>query len=619
MSTIASKSNWETRPAASDSICFAQMSEKNEFDWNEQFEETLLIAAQMPKELKQDMRDVNNYTHHWQSVQATVHNLLCSFESDMEGFNSIKHELAEKDKLARNLLQNVTESGLNEKIQQHMINQVTLQLLKVARAMKSLENFTSVDEIPSIMLSMKDSMPPAILPNMKIHSLIHSTVKKTKGIVLKKFLDSFEQHLDDETYGSSMESQSWASFLKQARSWLLAYTLVSLLPSILMESKQAVLETFQNSIDEAFTPLWGRYFYHLKQGRETKSVQQMFWTFGFAKSYVTMLLNLCSFITSTEQLSQLCDVDYATAGREQVVEKSVRFMRAHVAEIVVSHDLSGDDVLARLVEDCLDLDSWLAGQGCKISVCSVLYDACAIFHRILWMEQKHVFTQIKLHCADMEMAFADSFKAEAEDDRVPSGLFCYKALYECLVLFRQCRRRYSYFPYAGQQILSEVILEPMLCLCIGLLLYRMRTDYVLFSISTGNKLKVGSEQLCRHEVDTFNKAVTYFQSALGAAEEDLPPMASSSSRCRRRWDIVQNWMPKIFITSTQWQLGFGLKDLLKTALKTSDRFKSAAFDYRIKEVVTLSEGETLHDCTLFIRGLAITLLDVVTKEISLHA
>eukprot|EP01031_Cornospumella_fuschlensis_P045536 gene45536-55732_t len=200
------------------------MNKVDNFDWHEEFQETLVVASK--PEHYESLKDEASRTHHWRNVRSSIKELIFSFDSDMECYASIELELFEKEQVAQKLLKKLSQSGLNEKIQQHLTNQVTLQLLEVARAMRSLENFSSVDDIPHIMLSMKDNMPPAILPNMKIHSFIHNTVKKTKNVLLKKFLESFEQHLDDETYGSGMESQSWASFLKQARTWLLAFTLV---------------------------------------------------------------------------------------------------------------------------------------------------------------------------------------------------------------------------------------------------------------------------------------------------------------------------------------------------------------------------------------------------------
>jgi hypothetical protein len=633
------------------SIASSSNNHSRRFSWDDQLEEFLLFGASDLRKLleasssseaisSEDDCSRASRIEKLKILKEKADELDQKFHEEMKDKVSLKSQLVDRINTCEKVLQFIEQHNITQKTSDYIALKLKVELLVLANAMKDLGRFHSVEEIPNIILNIRSRLPPAIFRNMKMYYLLNDTISEVKSTLLKKFLHSFELHLSEEggswgavqAEGEGTEGRAaWAVFLKQAHSWLLSYTLVSILPFAIMESKQAVLEAFQRAIDDAFTPLWGRFYHHLKQGREAKSAHQMFWTFSFARNFVSMLLSLCSYITSTDQLGQLCALDYATAGKEQIVDKALKFLRAHVAQVIAEAGSCSEDFAARLLEESLELDHWLASSHQATSVlpltlCAVLYDAKSWFHRLLWTEQRTVFQHLCEHCSSPAAAFHDMFARRAsssagdEHHLVPSfsssqgqALLCYHSLYHCLMMLQVCRQRYARFPPAAQQIFAEVLLEPMLCLSVGLLLYRIRSDRVLFFVSMGMKSRVADDRLCQEHLEQFSKVVAYFQTALSAVEEAASSVAACSSRCKRRWHIVQSWMPKILITETQSRLGFSLIDLLKTALKTSDRFQSAKFEYRTVQ----QDGESLKDCLQLARGLAITLVDVLKQQILL--
>lgn len=589
------------------------------FEWDARLDEFILFGVETNEEDENvgiDSADEDSVTERLKrlrNLQNRAQDLQASFQQELKAKLEISSSLLERNESIDTMIQRVEGSGLSQMMERYLRLRLKIGLMSLATAMSRLEGFSSADEIPAIISAIQSCRPPAMFRKMKLFEMVRLAVANTRAVLLNKFLKAFEDHLSEESrpWGGSDVAQGavWVVFLKQARSWLLAYSLVSVLPASLMDSQQAVLEAFQMAIDEAFMPLWGRFYHHLKQGREG-SAQQVFWTFSFAKSFLQMLLSLCAHITSADQLKSLCNVDYAKAGKEQIVDKAVRFLRAHLAMVLVDGDQADDAFSSRIMEDTFDLDDWLYSYRPPMTLSSVIYDAKPCFHRLLWTEQRDMVQQLR-KCCDAN-AFDNMFDVEA-DMAAGHSLFCYASIYHSMCLLQSYRSRYAFLPPAAQNVLSEVLLEPVLCFSLGLLLYKIRSDSVLFNISIGQQQRI-DRQLGEERLQEFTQCVTYFQTALGNSNDSLP-FAASSSRCKRRWGIVQSWMPKILITATQCAQGFSLTDLSKTALKTSDRFSSLTFDYRIKDQLGMEEGERLEDCLLLIRGLSITLVDVLRQQL----
>lgn len=603
------------------------------WEWDEKLEKFLYgddegqevesDAESAPKSSDGD-EDVENRLLRLQLIKSRAVDLKSRYQQHIEQNFDIVNDLQRKRKEVAEALDNLNKFGIAEKISKYYHHQNKIKLMTMGILLKRLES-AEVEHIPDIVLSIQSAAPQTLLSGMHICTAIKQTAMAVRSTLLKQFLLSFEHHLNEDSSSSWIDGDKrtsmWTDFLKQTRSSLLAFALVNILPSALIETKFAVLEAFKNSIDEAFTPLWGRFYHHLKQGRGNESTQQLFWTFSFARTFIQMLLSLCEHVTSTAEMKRLCDVDYRRASIDQIVEKSTKFLRAHLAEILVAHDNAADDFAARIVDETLELDHWQHQFFPPLYLCGVLYEAKAWFHRFLWTEQRTIFEGIRESMVSSDVAYDDMFLPKGGSRsqwRDGAAVSCYVSVFRCLAAIHLARARYAYFPPQAQYILCEMILEPILCLGLGLLLYRIRSDPILFAISQGHAKKVGDDLLCCRQVESFGSCAEYFQSSLSKDDDSLPPLASSITRCKRRWAIVQSWMPKILITQTQCKLGFSLQDLGKTALKTSDKFQSISFDYRVHDLSGDKGSQPLAVCVQMIRGLAITLSDVLNQQLDLQ-
>lgn len=422
---------------------------------------------------------------------------------------------------------------------------------------------------------------------------------------------------------SNVSSNSWEVFLRRARDWLLAYSLLSILPATLANgSSQSILEAFKDSLDVAFTPLWGRFFHHLNLSLDVKSKSQIIWTFSYAKSFIEMLLNLVAQITQAEQMNILAKLDYLQAAQMQIVEKANRFLRAHLARILTEElDPWENQFGMQIMEETLEFDDWLGVYASELRISDVFYDAKEAFHSWMHLEQSLIFTKLE-ECIKKEGNAFDLILSHLGDGQ--RQINCYKILYELLSMFLLARERYSYFPKAAQIVLSDVILEPLLCFSLASLLFRIRSVPLLYDISMQKIDRSKSNQRDLSELVYFGDSVTYFQNSIGREGQRF--VHGSSKRCRNRWTVVQNWMPKILITNDLKSSGFGMTEMMKLAMKISDKYshrlKSSAqgFEYRQQVNAVLSgqskeiEVDSIEESVVLVRGLAITLVNLLEGQ-----
>lgn len=233
---------------------------------------------------------------------------------------------------------------------------------------------------------------------------------------------------------------------------------------------------------------------------------------------------------------------FISVGQKQVLEKAAKFMRAHLAQIVVDFSPLSRELCMQLVEETFELDDWLHGiarttiaeaRGAEstvagsvrttapsshdtrdiyapITVCAVIYDAKEMFHQWLLLEHRHFHFELRGKFQDGKKVFQFAFGNEeiaSPDANSPArsvnpamkGLSfqatrqrCYQGVYQCMALFFTASERYQYLPPAAQRILSIVVLEPLLCTALGLLLYKTRNSSVLYQISMGTYKPVSS-------------------------------------------------------------------------------------------------------------------------------
>lgn len=198
----------------------------------------------------------------------------------------------------------IDDESLSMKIREYSSLQNQVQLLQLAKVLSELQLFTDVRQIPGMMQDLMSALPDHLQKDSAIHKKIIKIVTTMKDSLLKSFHADFNSHLQNNE-GSTDAKEMWSNFLIVARDWLMAYALISLLPTLISDSRSQILEKYTEALDEALTPLWGRFHFHLTSARESKSFEQFVWTFSYAKSFVSLLINLCTQLTSSGQLQNL--------------------------------------------------------------------------------------------------------------------------------------------------------------------------------------------------------------------------------------------------------------------------------------------------------------------------
>ncbi len=224
----------------------------------------------------------------------------------------MREEVDAKKSHLRNKREAVERAHILEKYNGYLRLKQKIELLTLAAFLNRLGECTTISSIPSLVLAILDKAPSHAIPSeAKIKTLLLATSQKVRVWLLRDFHAQFESLLRDSAsivdgpedspddgevcagrddsgvrgggggvLTQSRGSRQWSQFLLAAREWLLAFALVSLLPYGLTESKTACLEKYQEVLDEALTPLWGRFQFQLAAARETRSTSQLLWTFG---------------------------------------------------------------------------------------------------------------------------------------------------------------------------------------------------------------------------------------------------------------------------------------------------------------------------------------------------
>jgi hypothetical protein len=208
-----------------------------------------------------------------------------------------------------------SDGAVLEMLKKYKLLHFKIQHLSLAKAMAQLKSYKTVSEIPTLIFNVCSDIPVVLLAHSKIKKVVVDTVNEIRAPLLRHFHTLFDEHLvaaqkesngkGSNASGTSAKNALWTVFLMQAKDWLLAYSLVNLLPTVLTETHSMVLEKFQETLDEALTPIWGRYYYHLQVAREAKSPVQLIWTFEYTRSFVRMMCDLSAEMTSSAALQVL--------------------------------------------------------------------------------------------------------------------------------------------------------------------------------------------------------------------------------------------------------------------------------------------------------------------------
>ena len=505
------------------------------------------------------------------------------------------------------------------------------ELMKLSKAIAQLQSYQHVRDIPSLVFGISGNNSLIVLPHLRIYKVIKDTVKAIKGTLLTQFHKLFEDHLLGTQQGGgssdgSDKSSLWQVFLAKARDWLLAYALVSLLSVVLTETDNMVLDAFKDALDEALTPIWGRFHYHLEIARQAKSSLQIVWTFNYCKSFVQMICDLSAQMTSSGELKLLCNVDYAKAGLQQVLQKAVKFMRAHIAITITEFSPMTQELCIQVVEETLELDQWffdlvslLPGysRGNMVmsidTICPVLYDSKETFHQWISVEHDHCKSRLRFKLSKVEKIFSFRFAHDRRGSTMigsggePTGQYrCYAGVFDCIGLFFTVCRRYVHLPDPAQRILSVFILEPLLCSIIALLLYRIRSNRTLFKISLGSythdayiaetELKAATPYPLPVEFLEFIDSAQYVQGCFSSVDDRVRCIKTRSSALFRSecWSVIQTWMPKVLITRKEQLEGeHSTVELIEKIWSLSDDLIHSRNNYSYRGSSLLSKQQRL--------------------------
>jgi hypothetical protein len=295
------------------------------------------------------------------------------------------------------------------KLKHYIYRKNVYKLLQLSVSLNELNQIclkNHFHQVPDLILQIIHEAP-MIPNNSHIKNLLLKSVSKIRQQQLLYFQNDFEKHLIYEsgnsgnintnttepisTDNNNNNNDDWESFLAHSKVWLLAYTSVSLLPVILTETKSLLPERYLEYLDEALTPLWGRFHFHLcvSQDNIQNSVfhimnnaythtnntnsssissnsnsstassslslyhNHLQWIFTYSRNFLHLILGLCTEMAQSKQLQQLLlvtsDKPHQPPPPQQqqsifhgdvlvktyILDKAVKFLRAYVAHVLV--------------------------------------------------------------------------------------------------------------------------------------------------------------------------------------------------------------------------------------------------------------------------------------------
>jgi hypothetical protein len=417
--------------------------------------------------------------------------------------------------------QNIIEKYKNYNL---MINEE--QFLTMAMNIRELEDNTDIIQYPILVCKILQNSPKVIPKNSKIFSMLCRVTDDIRKSLLSEFHNRFESHLirSEELLSSD---ESWSEFLSSTRVWLVSYTMVTILPGALQDKETShLLDDYKDSLDSALTPMWGRFYFHLSTARESASIEQLAWTFEYCKSFVNLLCSLCSHITTSTELQEVCNGDFYKVSLAQITEKAIRFMIAHVSSALVAHSPLPEGLCIMILENCLELDDYLSqihAPPAGLHISNVLCENNAILEEWVKFDRNFFFTILhdlctpnnssKRMCAISEFnklnscfnTYFDSMQCptyigeslpefdESNDNNSISEsiqkningigrLRCFCSVYDALSTFEMACKRYNCLPTVLHELFSCVMLEPILLTIAGILMYYSYNSPVLKEI-----------------------------------------------------------------------------------------------------------------------------------------
>jgi hypothetical protein len=441
-----------------------------------------------------------------------------------------------------------------------------LYLIKILNKLKKISN---AEDVPNLIVKIYDNLPKTIPHNSKIKNKLLQTVSYSRSILLLEFNKCFENHLQSQqnnisniNSNSSKDSTLWFEFLRTARSWLLSYLLISIFPTILSESKSLVIDKYKESLDIALTPMWGRFSFHLAASRDENSINQLFWSFKYSYSFIKMLLDLTSQFTfdSSSNINHIFPKNYKEETNIYIFEKATRFVRSHLIKSIINFQsdiINKKDLCVTIIENVLKLDAELNNlnnNSNTVFISTVITDVKFIKKQWLNIDRDYFCKLLLNSCKVKDNCFSFSFGVDitASPIEIKNNFRCYHGIYECLSLLIISLKRYQYVSIFAQDSFSEMILEPILCISLGLFLLRIRSNNNLNLLCNGvisrDYLDMNNDDY-PIELRDFMYSVHYFQKCLNSIDSKSSQFKSNSNRFENLWNELYSWLPNYYINN----------------------------------------------------------------------
>lgn len=507
------------------------------------------------------------------------------------------------------------EDSLSYNHERYMMLENEIEVLQLKKMMCKLgSSSTSVVDIPSVVLEISSvNVSVGIANELKMKAYILEVVKNVKMKILNDCTANFEIHLNvhrsndsssSSTHGNNVKKQTsdkqWTDYLTYAPILINAYILSSLLSISLLYSqsvtkKALMYEMLYESLDEILTPLLGKLNFHLSNARETRSLDQILWTYGYATNHLSMMIDLCDTAVAFGYLDKLCNrscgiasssssagsgsisIRFKDCCRRYIMSKACKFLRAHYANVIsiLCTEGVGNDQLMILIEATLELDHSLEELGTAatnsdsddsflsntsaLTVSAITCDVSSLHY--MWVD------------VDVGYFYGCLAKAASTDRGKPynvsmikqdgANTHCYNCITECFALFSTAMKRYAYMPAASQDVFSECILEPILCISLALLLVKIRSCIFLQSIANGIIPKncdrvskeeyrlTGDKYVVPNQLVEFAASCDFYQMSLDTLQNKLNRFTASRKRYEVLWQEVFAWLPKKYIEFEQ--------------------------------------------------------------------
>lgn len=444
----------------------------------------------------------------------------------------------------------LNESDILEKIQRSLELVVELRVLETAENITKLQNYQHVQVVPQIVSTCVKHITFINDSNgqdTEIFKFCRAVTDEVRAKLQSQFLAQFEEHLQKEEDGQDLED--WVQFISISRDWLLAYCLVSTLPLASSSSSPVkVLDRYRESLDELLVPLWGRFHFHLEHARDSQSRQQILWTFQYGIHFARLLMDLCASMHQSGQLQVVAAADYSAAADAHIVDKVTRFMRAHIAQVLVrcadQQDQSGfAQTLLLLVEAALEFDHQIARQHAELFLNAVFLDSATTATLWLQKDTEYFHTAMRASCSVYKLTY--SFKFERGSQR------CFHGVHSSTALLTAAAHRYKYMSPSNRDRFSFMILEPLLLCGMSLFLFRLRADPLLQSITEERRhdpMTLDDATGLPAQLSELLDSSRYYRACM---EVSLREVSFASGRMSGRWKTLVPWIKSAAYSNLQ--------------------------------------------------------------------